>query len=118
MDEMRRGRTALDAVEAAVVTMEDKPTFNAGRGSSLTFSGTVEMDAAIMDGKNLSAGAVALLRDVENPVRLARIVMEKTLVLIAGGTAASSAILHRLAQAYTRIIEQAHPQRPEGERLR
>ena len=88
MNELMNGRTALDAVEAAVASMEDNPMFNAGRGSSLTFSGTVEMDAAIMDGGDLSAGAVAMLRDLKNPIHLARIVMESTdHVLIAGRTA-------------------------------
>lgn len=80
--------SAVDAVEAAVCVMENDPVFNAGKGSSLTFSGTVEMDAAIMDGRDLSAGAVALVRKVKNPVRLARIVMENTdHVLLAGRTA-------------------------------
>jgi len=82
---LRSGGSALDAVESAVMTMEDNPLFNAGRGSSLTSAGTVEMDAAVMDGSDLSAGAVALVRSVKNPVRLARIVMEKTdHVLLAG----------------------------------
>lgn len=88
MNELMNGRTALDAVEAAVTSMEDNPVFNAGRGSSLTFTGTVEMDAAIMDGRDLSAGAVAMLPDLKNPIHLARIVMESTdHVLIAGRTA-------------------------------
>jgi beta-aspartyl-peptidase (threonine type) len=79
---------ALDAVESAVSTLEDDPLFNAGRGSALTCAGTVEMDASIMDGRDLSAGAVALVRRVKNPVRLARVVMEKTdHVLVAGATA-------------------------------
>jgi beta-aspartyl-peptidase (threonine type) len=77
--------SALDAVERAVLLMEDNPVFNAGKGSSLTVAGTVEMDAAIMDGRDLSAGAVALLHKVKNPIRLARLVMEKTdHVLLAG----------------------------------
>jgi len=93
---LMEGGSALDAVETAVSVMEDDPIFNAGRGSSLTFTGEVEMDAAIMDGKNLSAGAVALVRKVRNPVRLARLVMEKTdHVLLAGRTA------ERLAKAYS-----------------
>lgn len=86
----------MDAVEAAVSVMEDDPMFNAGRGSSLTFSGTVEMDAAIMDGSNLSAGAVALLHRVKNPVKLARLVMDRTdHVLLAGRSAEA------LAKAYS-----------------
>jgi beta-aspartyl-peptidase (threonine type) len=89
------GGSALDAVEAAVSVMEDDPLFNAGRGSSLTVRGTVEMDAAIMDGRNLEAGAVALVRKIKNPVRLARLVMEETdHILLAGRTA------ERLASAY------------------
>lgn len=91
------GGSALDAVEAAVSVMEDDPVFNAGRGSSLTFSGTVEMDAAIMDGRDLSAGAVALVRKVKNPVHLARLVMERTdHVLLAGRTAEKLAKAHSL----------------------
>jgi beta-aspartyl-peptidase (threonine type) len=69
---------ALDAVEAAVVCMEDNEVFNAGKGSTLAVNRQVEMEASIMDGKNLDAGAVALLKNVKNPVRLARIVMEHT----------------------------------------
>jgi beta-aspartyl-peptidase (threonine type) len=91
------GGSALDAVEAAVSVMEDDPVFNAGRGSSLTFNGTVEMDAAIMDGRDLSAGAVALVRKVKNPVQLARLVMERTdHVLLAGRTAEKLAKAHSL----------------------
>jgi len=89
------GGSALDAVERAVSVMEDDPIFNAGRGSALTFIGTVEMDAAIMDGGQLSAGAVAMVRRVKNPVQLARLVMENTdHVLLAGPTA------ERLAKAF------------------
>jgi L-asparaginase / beta-aspartyl-peptidase len=82
------GGCALDAVEAAICVMEDNPIFNAGKGSALTCIGTVEMDAGIMDGRSLDAGAVALVRRVKNPIHLARIVMEKTdHVLVAGATA-------------------------------
>jgi beta-aspartyl-peptidase (threonine type) len=85
---LAKGGCALDAVEAAVSVMEDDPIFNAGRGSALTCLGTVEMDAAIMDGEKLAAGAVAMVRRVKNPVQLARIVMENTdHVLLAGETA-------------------------------
>lgn len=93
---LAHGGSAVDAVEAAVSVMEDDPVFNAGKGSSLTFAGTVEMDAAIMDGTDISAGAVTLIRKVKNPVQLARLVMEKTdHVLLAGRTA------ERLAKAYS-----------------
>jgi beta-aspartyl-peptidase (threonine type) len=68
--------SALDAVEAAVSSLEDNPLFNAGLGAVLTATGTVELDAAIMDGSNLRAGAVAVLRHVRNPIQLARRVLE------------------------------------------
>jgi beta-aspartyl-peptidase (threonine type) len=77
-DIMARGGSALDAVVEAVSVMEDEGVFNAGYGSSLTIEKTVEMEASVMDGKTLRAGAAGLLRDIKNPVRLARIVMEKT----------------------------------------
>ncbi len=70
--------SALDAVEAAVTVLEDDALFNAGRGAVLTIDGTVELDAAIMDGEQLRAGAVALVRNVRNPVQLARRVLEDT----------------------------------------
>lgn len=69
---------ALDAVEAAVKKMEDDPLFNAGRGSVFTHDGKNEMDACIMDGKTLMAGAVAAVRNIKNPIALARGVMEKS----------------------------------------
>lgn len=75
---LTNGGSALDAVVAAVNIMEDSPVFDAGIGSVLTEDGTVEMDALIMDGASLNAGAVAGLRDVRYPVRLARLVMEET----------------------------------------
>jgi len=69
---------ALDAVEEAVAVLEDDPLFNAGRGAVLTMDGTVELDASIMDGEQLRAGAVAAVRYVRNPIRLARRVLEDT----------------------------------------
>ena len=80
-----RGRTALDAVEAAIVVLEDAPVFNAGRGSAPTAAGTVEMDAGIMCGRTLQAGAVALVSAARNPISLARLVLEDGRhVLLAG----------------------------------
>lgn len=77
--------TALAAVESAVACMEDNSVFNAGLGSALAIDQRIEMEASIMDGRTLNAGAVSLLRDVKNPVRLARIVMENTdHVFVAG----------------------------------
>ncbi|WP_010478390.1 isoaspartyl peptidase/L-asparaginase family protein [Thermococcus zilligii] len=82
--ELKRG-SALDAVEEAVKVLEDNPLFNAGTGSVLTLDGRVEMDAAIMRGKTLEAGAVAGIWGVKNPISVARKVMEKTdHVLLAG----------------------------------
>ncbi|MEM2971838.1 MAG: isoaspartyl peptidase/L-asparaginase [Candidatus Bathyarchaeia archaeon] len=75
---LKDGGNAVDGVVEAVVVMEDSGLFNAGCGSYLNFEGEAEMEASVMDGKTLRAGAVALLKDVKNPVRLARIVMEKT----------------------------------------
>ncbi|KAL4669635.1 hypothetical protein H8959_008189, partial [Pygathrix nigripes] len=73
------GGSALDAVEGVVVALEDDPEFNAGCGSVLNTNGEVEMDASIMDGKDLSVGAVSAVRCIANPIKLARLVMEKTL---------------------------------------
>ena len=72
------GGTALAAVEDAVRVLEDSPLFNAGKGSVFTATGTHEMDASIMEGKNLQAGAVAQIEGVRNPICLARIIMEKS----------------------------------------
>jgi L-asparaginase / beta-aspartyl-peptidase len=75
---LKRGGSSLDATEAAVRVLEDDPHFNAGKGSVFTSAGTNEMDAAIMDGKTLAAGAVASLKHIKNPISLARLVMEKS----------------------------------------
>jgi beta-aspartyl-peptidase (threonine type) len=73
---LEKGGQALDAVEAAIVALEDLPLFNAGRGSVFTHAGKHEMDAALMDGKNLKAGAVAGVNNIKNPIKLARAVMD------------------------------------------
>jgi L-asparaginase / beta-aspartyl-peptidase len=73
-----RGGPALDAVEAAVRSMEDSPCFNAGRGAALTSEGGIEHDAAIMDGRNRGAGALSGSTRIRNPVSAARAIMEKT----------------------------------------
>ncbi|HUQ14074.1 MAG TPA: isoaspartyl peptidase/L-asparaginase [Novosphingobium sp.] len=74
---LAKGGSALDAVEAAIVLLEDDPKFNAGRGAVFTYNGTNELDASIMDGSNRAAGAVAAATRTRNPIRLARAVMEK-----------------------------------------
>jgi L-asparaginase / beta-aspartyl-peptidase len=82
---LENGGSALDAVEQTVISLEDCPLFNAGRGSVFTADGKHEMDASIMDGKNREAGAVSMVRGVRNPVALARLVMEKSgHVMLAG----------------------------------
>lgn len=84
---------ALDAVTQAVVVIEDDPLFNAGRGSVFTAAGTQEMDAALMDGRDLRAGAVAGIFGPRNPILAARAVMEhSTCVLLAGEGARFAAI--------------------------
>ncbi|MCK0108461.1 isoaspartyl peptidase/L-asparaginase [Flavobacteriaceae bacterium S0825] len=82
---LEKGGSALDAVEVAVKLLEDSPLFNAGKGSVFTNEGTHEMDASIMEGKTLEAGAVSLITGIKNPVSLARDVMEKSYhVFLAG----------------------------------
>lgn len=75
---LEKGGSSLDAVESAVCSLEDNPLFNAGRGSVFTHDGKNEMDAAIMHGSTLRAGAVAAIRGIKNPIKLARLVMERT----------------------------------------
>ncbi len=75
---LEKGGPALDAVEAAVRSMEENPLFNAGVGATLTRAGTHELDAAIMDGATLKAGSVAGIQHVKSPIGLARLIMEKT----------------------------------------
>lgn len=75
---LQGGGSAVDAVQAAVVSLEDFPMFNAGRGSVFNNAGGHEMDASIMDGSNLMAGAVSGIRNVKNPVLLARTIMDKS----------------------------------------
>ncbi|TPW00972.1 MAG: beta-aspartyl-peptidase (threonine type), partial [Alphaproteobacteria bacterium] len=85
---LARGGSAVSAVEAAVTVMEDSPHFNAGHGAALTEDGRHELDASIMDGATLAAGAVCAVRAIRNPVRAARAVMEKSdCVLIVGAAA-------------------------------
>ena len=75
---LQAGKSSLDAVEIAIRIMEDSPLFNAGKGAVFTHDGKNELDASIMNGKDLAAGSVAGLRHVKNPITLARAVMEKS----------------------------------------
>lgn len=90
---LARGGSALDAVVEAVVALEDDPLFNAGTGGALNSNGDVETDASLMTGVDRSCGAVAALEDVKNPVRLARLVMERTphVLLVGAGARAFAA---------------------------
>jgi L-asparaginase / beta-aspartyl-peptidase len=82
---LAQGGSALDAVEMAVRLLEDTPLFNAGKGSVFTAKGSHEMDAAIMDGKSLKAGAVSLITGIKNPISLARdIIVHSDHVFLAG----------------------------------
>ncbi|XP_074026297.1 isoaspartyl peptidase/L-asparaginase isoform X1 [Leptinotarsa decemlineata] len=86
---LKDGGSALDAVEAAVRVMEDLEEFNAGYGSVLNTDGGVEMDASIMVGDTLSAGAVTVVKDIAHPISLARMVMEKTPHILLAGEGAN-----------------------------
>lgn len=86
---LQKGGAALEAVEQTVCELENFPLFNAGRGSVFTHEGKNEMDAAIMDGARLRAGAVGFVKNVKNPVRLARLVMEKTEHILLAGDGAN-----------------------------
>jgi beta-aspartyl-peptidase (threonine type) len=90
---LEAGGSSLDAVATAVRLLEDNPLFNAGRGAVLTHDGTVELDASIMEGRHLRAGAVAGVRHVRNPIDLARRVMEASPhVMLSGAGAEEFAI--------------------------
>tara|TARA_R110000850_G_scaffold64856_5_gene145443 strand:- start:351 stop:1280 length:930 start_codon:yes stop_codon:yes gene_type:complete len=84
---LENGSSALDAVEATVKVLEDSPLFNAGKGAVFTNTGTHEMDASIMNGSNLEAGAVAGVSGVKNPISLSRMVMENSehVLLVGAG---------------------------------
>src|SRR6516225_12384969 len=95
---LSRGGDALDAVEAAVVTLEDDPTFDAGRGSFLTSDGKVQLDALLMDGGRMKAGGVACVERIQNPILAARLVLEKSPhVYFVGAGAEAFAAAHGMA---------------------
>src|SRR5579875_3480728 len=99
------GATALDAVVEAVVVLEDDPAFNAGRGAVLCEEGVVELDASVMAGESLAAGAVGAVRGVPNPVRLARAVAaEGREVLLVGRFATALARRHGLPVCAPRAL--------------
>jgi beta-aspartyl-peptidase (threonine type) len=114
--------TAIDAVEAAIVILEDDSTFDAGFGSHLNRDGHAQLDAIVMDGKTLKAGAVAAVEHIRNPIRLARLVLEKSehMMLVAAGAekfatehglalSASEELIHpRERIAWQRCLEDSH----------
>ncbi len=102
------GRTALEVVETAVRRLEDAGYFNAGRGAVRNTQGEVELDAAIMDGYTLRSGAVAAVRKAQNPITLARYVMERTRHVFIVGAGADS-----LAEAWQLPLRNEVPTPPE-----
>ncbi|WP_171830877.1 isoaspartyl peptidase/L-asparaginase family protein [Providencia stuartii] len=87
-DILSKGGDSIDAVQAAVIVMEDSPLYNAGKGASLTTDNKVELDASIMDGRTRKAGAVAGVSNVKNPIMVAYKVMTKTPYVMMGGVGA------------------------------
>ena len=85
---LKSGGSAFDAVESAIIQLENNPLFNAGKGAVFTNTGTHEMDASIMNGKDLMAGAIAGVQGVKNPISLARAVMEKSEHVLLTGNGA------------------------------
>jgi beta-aspartyl-peptidase (threonine type) len=92
---LQAGGTSLDAVTQAVVRLEDNPLFNAGRGAVFTVDGRNELDAAIMDGSNLQAGAVCGVTRIRNPILLARSIMEQSDNVMLAGAGAEEFALSR-----------------------
>ncbi|HWI93012.1 MAG TPA: isoaspartyl peptidase/L-asparaginase [Flavisolibacter sp.] len=86
---LKQGASAVDAVETAIKTLEDNPLFNAGKGSALTDKAEVEMCASIMNGFDLKCGAAAIVKNVRNPIRLARSIMEKSKHIYIGSIGAA-----------------------------
>ena len=85
---LKKGKSAIDAVELALSNLEDNPYFNCGRGSCINANGHIEMDAVIMDGNELRSGAVAMIQKAKNPIKVARRIMETTQHIILGGEGA------------------------------
>lgn len=122
------GASALDAVEAVVIYLENCPLFNAGKGAVKTLEGVHELDAAIMDGSNLKAGAIAGVKDIKNPIKTARLVMDSTkhVFLIGEGASAFAKSMGQeivensyfstteREEQYKRVVEQKESSDPRG----
>ena len=106
---LQGGGSSMDAVTRAVVLLEDNPLFNAGRGAVFTLDGRNELDASIMDGHTLRAGAVCGLTRIRNPVELARAVMEKSEHVMLAGAGAEEFAAH---QGFS-FVEQSYFHTPE-----
>jgi L-asparaginase / beta-aspartyl-peptidase len=116
------GGQAIDAIEAAIVSLEEDPTFDAGIGSHLNRDGRVQLDAILMDGATLKAGSVAAVERVRNPIRLARRLYEKSehMMLVGGGAerfaaengialcAPEDLVIDRERTAWRRCLEDSH----------
>lgn len=89
-DVLTEGGSSLDAIVAALETMEDSPLFNAGKGAVFTSENTVELDASIMEGETLNAGALTGVKHIKNPIRLARLIMDESPHVMMAGEGAES----------------------------
>ena len=119
---LSRGGAAIDAVEAAIVAMENDPIFNAGTGAHLNWDGRVELDAILMHGRTLKAGAVAAVGRIRNPIRLARRVLESSPHMLLASAGAeqfaceqgmelcdpTELVTERARAAWQRLRESAH----------
>ena len=110
---LERGGTAVEAVEAAVVVMEDDETFDAGRGSFLTRDGRVQLDALLMNGENLRTGGVACVEQLPNPIKAARLVLEESPHVYFVGTGAER-FAHAARDAAVRQHGPGDPARAEA----
>ena len=99
---------AVDSVEAAVASMEDSGVFNAGVGACLTIDKTVEMDASIMDGRDISAGSVGMVTGIKNPIKLARQIMERTdhVMIVSEGATKLSKLFNNASEDYPHVINE------------
>ena len=103
---LNKGSTSLDAVVIAINILEDSPLFNAGKGAVYTYDEAHELDASIMDGKTLNAGAVAGVKQIKNPIDAARAVMEKSVhVMLSGAGAETFAFQHGLKKVDNRYFD-------------
>lgn len=106
---LNRGGSSLDAVVAAINVLENSPLFNAGKGAVYTHEETHELDASIMDGRNRQAGAVAGVKQIENPINLARLVMERSPhVMLAGEGAEKFAQEQQVPLVDNRLFDTEH----------